>query len=511
MCHPIVTANPAPRGTYYGLAKPTGKQFRLRTVLAGCARLLSGPIAGKRLSVKSSPRLTAPHAGGEKTSMHSPTSHSISRRAALKLLGQAGLLGLLAPLGCTTAPVGSTYRPTPDRKLLSEDDALLEELERTATTFFREAAHPVTGLVLDRKLADGQPDSRTVASIAATGFGLSVLCRAHERGYAPRDELREQVARTLRWLKERQPHYHGFFYHFTHFGTGERVWSCELSSVDSALLFCGVLHARAYFADDAEIVGLATGLFERADWPWFLDGQPTLSMGWKPESGFLKARWDHYCELMLIYLLGLGSPTHPLPAEVWSAWRRPVREEEGERFVWTPAPLFAHQFSQAWFDFRAHRDRGVDWFENSVAATRAHLRWSLRKQAEFPRWSEDLWGVTSSDSAKGYVGWGGPPDTGPLDGTIVPCAAAGSLPFLSEECLRTLHHQRDNHGARIWKRYGFVDAWNPHNDWVNPDVIGIDVGITALMAANLRDGFAWRTLGKDPVTQAGMSRAGLGK
>lgn len=430
----------------------------------------------------------------------------IARRAALQrfLLGGAAL-----SLGGCVARQAEKIGTSETFRLSAADLRLLEDLERTAVLFFREGAHSETGLVMDRKLADGQTDSRTIGSIAGTGFGLSVLCLAHERGYASRAELKAQVLRTLRWLHEHQPHEHGFFYHFFHWGTGERIWKCELSSVDSAILFCGALNARAHFADEPEIRQLATALFERADWPWFLNGKQTLSMGWKPESGFLKSHWDHYCELMLIYLLGLGSPTHPLPPETWQAWTRPVREYEGERFVWSPAPLFAHQFSLAWFDFRNRPDAGTDWFANSVSATRAHLKWSLRQRARFPLWSRDLWGVTSSDSAKGYVGWGGPPDSGPLDGTIVPCAAAGSLPFLPAECLRTLHHQRNVHGARIWKRYGFVDAWNPHSKWTNPDVIGIDVGITALMAANLRDGFIWRTMLRDEAARKGFQRAGM--
>ena len=433
----------------------------------------------------------------------------ISRRAALQRV--AAFIGAAMTLG--GCGVNRTERkaryPLERFRPSAADLRLLEELERSATTFFREAAHPETGLVMDRKLADGEPDARTIGSIAATGFGLSVLCLAHERNYASRAELKAQVVRTLRWLHDRQAHEHGFFYHFFHWGTGERIWKCELSSVDSAILFCGVLHARAYFAGDAEIHRLATALFERADWPWFLNGKQTLSMGWKPESGFLKSHWDHYCELMLINLLGLGSPTHPLAPETWRAWSRPGREYEGERYVWSPAPLFVHQFAHAWFDFRHRPDAGTDWFVNSVAATRAHRKWSLGQKQKFPQWSEDLWGVTSSDSAKGYVGWGGPPDSGPLDGTVVPCAAAGSLPFLPAECLRTLHHQREVHGARTWKRYGFVDAWNPHTGWTNRDVIGIDVGITALMAANLRDGFVWRTMQRDAAVQRGMYRAGM--
>jgi hypothetical protein len=444
-----------------------------------------------------------------------PTLKSQATSACRDAFTRRAVLRRLACFGAATLSFPHIFAQprnqavTEQFRVSSADLRLLEELERAATTFFLEAAHPETGLVMDRKLADGESDSRTIGSIAATGFGLSVLCLAHERNYAPRPDLKARVLRTLRWLHERQPQEHGFFYHFFHWATGQRIWQCELSSVDSAILFCGALHARAYFSDDPEISRLATALFERADWPWFLNGKQTLSMGWKPESGFLKSHWDHYCELMLINLLGIGSPTHPLSPETWRAWNRPVREYEGERFVWTPAPLFAHQFSHAWFDFRNRSDAGIDWFQNSAAATRAHLQWSLRQQTRFPRWSRDLWGVTSSDSAHGYVGWGGPPDSGPLDGTIVPCAAAGSLPFLPAECLRTLHHQRDVYGARIWKRYGFVDAWNPHSQWTNPDVVGIDVGITALMAANLRDGFVWRTMLRDEVVQRALKRAGL--
>ena len=431
----------------------------------------------------------------------------LSRRAALARLA-AGGLAPPRPARPVHASTASRHPPDhfrPDRA----DRRLLDELERTALAFFRERAHPVTGQVLDRARADGETDSRGVASIAATGFGLTVLCLGHARGHAPRRELEAQVRRTLRWLHDRQPHHRGFWFHFVDWSNGERVWDCELSSIDSAILMLGVLTCRAHFRRDAEIVRLATDLYGRMDWPWFLADGDTVSMGWKPESGFLKSRWDHYCELMMLYLLGLVAPTHPLPTATWRAWTRPVQEHGGGRFVFSPAPLFVHQFSHAWYDFRGMDDGGVDWFANSVAATRAHLRWSLRRRDRFPRWSEDLWGVTSSDSEKGYAAWGGPPDMGPLDGTIVPCATAGSLPFLPRECLRTLHHQRDVHAARVWKRHGFVDAWNPHTDWNNPDILGIDVGITALMAANLRDGWVWRTFGRDPAAREGLRRAGL--
>jgi hypothetical protein len=388
------------------------------------------------------------------------------------------------------------------------DEAFLDELSRASFRYFVEAAHPRTGQVLDRRRADGGEDRRGIASIAATGFGLTALAVAEVRGWLPAGAAQAQARRALRHLRHEMRHERGFYYHFHDWGTGERVWRCELSSIDTAILMCGVLACRAQFGN-GEIGDLATEVFERVEWPWMLAGGATFSMGWSPERGFLESRWDHYCELMLLYLLALGSPTHPVDPASWRAWSRPIREFYGERFVWSPAPLFVHQFSQAWFDFRGRWDAGVDWFENSAAATRAHLNWSLDRAGRFPRWSPDLWGVTSSDSERGYVGWGGPPDSGPLDGTIVPCAAAGSLPFLPDACLRTLHFQRERYGDRVWGPYGFVDAFNPHTGWVNPDVIGIDLGITLLMAENARSGIVWELLRRDPVVRDGLARAGV--
>lgn len=430
------------------------------------------------------------------------------REAGPRRLGRREFLGWLAAGGALAVGCRGWVAAPARQAFTTDDEAFLEELERTTFRFFAEAAHPVTGLVLDRKRADGETDSRGVASIAATGFGLSALCLAERRGWMSSAEVRDRVRRTLRHLRHGMPHEHGFLYHFVDASNGERVWKCELSSIDTTILLCGVLHCRAHFADP-EIRGWATELYERVDWPWMLNGGRTFSMGWLPEKGFLGARWDHYCELMMLYLLALGSPTHPISANAWRAWSRPVREYYGQRYVWSPAPLFVHQFAHAWFDFRGRPDAGVDWFENSVAATRAHLEWSLERQTRFPRWSEDLWGVTSSDSEAGYVGWGGPPDSGPLDGTVVPCAAAGSLPFLPRECLRTLRYQREHYGARVWKRYGFVDAFQPHGEWTNPDVIGIDAGITLLMAENARTGRVWEEMGRDRDLRRGMDRAGL--
>jgi len=388
-----------------------------------------------------------------------------------------------------------------------EEDAFLEEVERACFRYFWEATNAHTGLIKDRSQADG-PDARAVASIAANGFGLTALCIADRRGWEDGKKIRERVRNTLRFAAERLAQEHGFFFHFLNMNTGDRQWECEVSSIDSSIFLCGALACRAYF-DDAEIRELATKLYERVDWTWLLQGGKTLSMGWKPESGFLRARWDTYNELMMIYLLGLGSPTHPLPTETWDAWARPIFEFEGMRYIGARAPLFVHQFSHAWFDFRGKRDKYANYFQNSVNATKVHKLWCLRLAKQFPDYSEDLWGISASDSMHGYQAWGGPPPMGPLDGSIVPCAAGGSLAFLPGEAIRVLRTIREKFGKKAWRRYGFVDAFNPLKNWYNPDVLGIDLGITLLMAENARTGFVWEQFMKnDPVRRA-MERAGF--
>ncbi len=387
------------------------------------------------------------------------------------------------------------------------EGAFLDELERASFLFFWEAANPDTGLVKDRSLAHG-PDPREMASIAATGFGLTALCIADYRGFAPAKELRTRVRATLRFLSERLTDEHGFFYHFLNAHTGERAWKSEVSSIDTALLLCGVLTCRQHFRDP-EIRRLADRIYERVDWAWMMAGRKWLAHGWKPETGFLDSSWNTYCELMMLYLLAIGSPSHPIPAETWLAWERPAFEYEGLRYINPSAPLFIHQYSHAWFDFRGKRDSYADYFENSVTATRAHRLFCIRLGTRFPHFGEDLWGITASDSAQGYTAWGGPPEMGQLDGTLVPAAAGGSLAFLPAEAIRVLRKMRAQFGERVWKRYGFIDAFNPQTKWFDPDVIGIDVGITLLMAENARSGFVWKTFMKNDGVRAAMQKAGF--
>ena len=253
------------------------------------------------------------------------------------------------------AGAAATVRlPAQTSTLSADDDALLDDIERRACRFFLEQVGPVSGQVLDRARADnsdGRRDPRRMASIACTGFGLSALCIAHQRGYADRTAIRDQVLRTLRFHANVLPNVHGFFYHFTDVDTGARWRDTEVSSIDTALLLCGVLTARAYFHDEAEIVALATTIYNRVEWPWMLAGD-VFSMGWKPGPGFLTSTWNHYCELMMIPLLALGSPTHPVDPKVWSAWSRPQMTYAGLTYISGRDPLFTHQYSHAWFDFR---------------------------------------------------------------------------------------------------------------------------------------------------------------
>ena len=398
--------------------------------------------------------------------------------------------------------------PLPKSKTLSDqDDAFLNELQMANFRYFWEQTNPDTGIVRDRCNVR-TPDKNDLGSIAATGFGLTAICIGERRGFISRAEARERVLNTLRFHWRKLPNHRGFYYHWANINTGERLWDSEVSSIDTAILLCGILTCKEHF-EHSEISSLAYDIFNRVDWTWLSEDTSILPHGWRPESGFLQYRWDNYSEMMMMYLLGLGSEAHPLPTESWNAWQRTTFEYDGIRYIGSFAPLFVHQYSQAWFDFRGKRDRYTDYFRNSVIATDVHRRFCIDLAGEFSDYSDDLWGVTASDSVRGYVVWGGPPLTGPVDGTVVPCAAGGSLPFLEGPVMRVLHTMKDRYGAGAWCQYGFVDAFNPLTNWYDHDVIGIDTGITMVMVENARSGFVWETFMKNPEAQRGMMRAGF--
>src|SRR5580692_11805237 len=441
-------------------------------------------------------------------------TNRLSRRDLLFQIGGVGLLGVLSPrqvfssVSETQPPQASPASPTPSA-LSQEDDDLLQEMEKRNFQYFWDQAGVQTGLIRDRcnVLKD---DNSIVASIAATGFGLTALCIGQQREFISPSDARDRVLATLRFLWKKMPTHRGFFYHFADINTGERVWDSEVSSVDTSILLCGLLTCRHHFEVHSEISLLAYEIFNRVDWSWLSEDTSLLPHGWTPEFGFLPYRWDYYSEMMMIYLLGLGSLPHPLPTNAWNAWKRTKFEYDGVRYIGSFAPLFVHQYSQAWFDFRNQRDQYADYFENSILATDAHRRFCLELGKQFSDYSDALWGISASDSEKGYVIWGGPPMMGPIDGTVVPSASAGSLPFMTQPVLRVLRNIKDHYG-RAWCRYGFVNAFNPLKNWYDTDAVGIDVGISMLMAENVRTGFVWNTFMKNQEAQRGMGRAGFKK
>ena len=409
--------------------------------------------------------------------MDGSKDHSFHSRR--KFLQQLAALSLGPSLVYRRA-LAATEEQKPDGPVLTqEDEAFLDDLEHKTFLYFWEQANPQTGLIKDRCNVR-VPDTYAAASIASTGFGLTGICIAEKRGFISYQDARLRVITTLDFLWKKLPTHRGFFFHFANINTGERIWDSEVSSIDTAILICGILTCRQYF-HDRDIMQLARAIFDRVDWTWLSED---------------------------VSLLGMGSATHPLPAGVWDAWKRITFEYDGLRYIGSFAPLFVHQYSQAWFDFRHKRDKYADYFQNSATATEVHRRFCIELHKYYSDYSEDLWGITASDSEKGYVVWGGPPAMGPIDGTVVPAAAGGSLPFLPDATMRVLKNIKNRY-PQAWSRYGFVDAFNPLKNWYDTDLVGIDAGIILLMAENLRTGFVWKTFMKNPEAQRGMEKAGF--
>jgi hypothetical protein len=412
-----------------------------------------------------------------------------------------------AALALSACGGGSSGSSAPPPLPALSDDAFLDQVQRALFLYFWEQASATTGQVKDRALAAGN-DTRTLSSIAATGFGLTALAIGHRRGYGDAAEIQSRVSATLSFLLNQLPNVNGFFYHFIDMESGAREPGSEVSSIDTSILLCGVLTCRAYF-QDARIQSLATQIYDRVDWPWMLNGGSTFSMGWTPENGFITTRWDTYSELMMLYLLAIGSTAHPVPASSWDAFARPSLTYAGYTYITDlHASLSIHQYSHAWFDFRQRADAYANYFDNSVTATAAHRQFCLSLAPQFADYQANLWGISASDSVNGYTAWGGPPAVGPIDGSIAPCAAGGSLSFASADCIAVLRNIQAQYSL-AWQRYGFVDGFNPLSGWYDTDVLGIDAGIIMLMAENQRSGFVWATFMMNPEAQSAFAAVGL--
>ncbi len=418
----------------------------------------------------------------------------------------------------------------------------LEKLQQDAVWYFLRAANASNGLIADSS-REGAP-----CSIAATGLGLAAYIVAAERGFLPRREAAQRTLTALRFFRDspqgEDPDatgHRGFYYHFLDMKTGRRTWQCELSMIDTAILIAGALSSGRYFSaaadDEREIRELAGFLYQRIDWPWAAADGPELSMGWKPGAGFLSYGWEGYSEAMLLYILGLGSPTYPLPTESYGAWTGTYQWENlyDIDFLFA-APLFVHQLSHVWIDFRGiqdafMREKRSDYFENSRRATAVQQQYALRNPMWFTGYGEHCWGLTAGlgpgftkqraeggieRQFYGYVARGVP--FGPDDGTLAPWAVVASLPFAPEIVLPALRHVRDAYPEALSEN-GLLTSFNPTFDpgdggrrgWRAPEHYGLDQGPVVLMIENYRSGFLWRLMRECPAIVTGLRRAGFRK
>src|SRR3954469_5821887 len=434
-------------------------------------------------------------------------STNLSRRsflassAGLALLGRSSKAATFAEFSSPVAPDERTF---------------LEDFASRCVRDSRAKADAHTGIVMDRARNDGTRSGNNVGSSAATGFGLTALCIGASRGWLPRDQVRARVVTTLRYFWSRAFHDHGWSLHFMDASTGQRRLGSEISSVDTAWLLCGGLTAAGYFSTDREIQTLAHQIFDRVDFTFMLAGSPLLLChGAIPGSGFLSHRWSAYSEASVLYLMAIGSTKHPIPVESWYAWLRPEVHFDQCHFIGR-GPLFTHQFSHAWVDFRHQQDGDpsyLNYFRNSIIATYAHRDFCISLQSRYADYGPNMWGITASDGPGGYVAWGGPPYAGPINGTLVPCAAAGSLMFAKDICLPVLREMQSVYGQKVYGRYGFTDAFNPNwkekTLWVNQDVVGIDVGISLLSIENLLTNNVWRWFMRSNYIRTAMERVGF--
>jgi hypothetical protein len=421
-----------------------------------------------------------------------------------------------------------------DLLTLSDDD-LLDSLERAAFGYFLSQYNPANGLVADRSVT-GSP-----CSIAVVGFALSSYPVAVERRWMTRDDAIERTLATLRFFSNSPQSeapdatgYKGFYYHFLDMQSGRRVWHSELSLIDTALLLAGILTAGAYFTDntqsETEIRQLADTLYRRVDWRWAQNGKATLSQGWKPECGFLHYGWEGYSEASILYVLAIASPTHPIPANSYSAWTATYQWENlyGYDFLFA-GPLFIHQFSHAWIDFRRiqdgfMREKSSDYFQNSRQATHIQREYALRNPRDFHGYGENFWGLSAGDGPNpgrlriggierrffGYIARGVPYGTD--DGTIAPPAALASIVFAPEMALAAIRHFCD-HYPEIVNEYRLPSGFNPtlvrngSKCWISDGYFGLDQGIVVLMIENHRSQLIWKLMRQCPHIGNGLRNA----
>jgi len=461
------------------------------------------------------------------------------------------LLGLALIVAAPASPAWQA-RPAPTTQTSAPVvPALVNDLERRSFRFFWDSANPANGLIPDHYPGE------SFSSIAAVGFGLTAYGVGVERGYITREQAVERTLATLRFFdtapqndsEDDASGYRGFFYHFLDMQSGKRFarWT-ELSSVDTTLLLGGVLFAQSYYDRDTpaehEIRTLADRIYRRVEWPWLQVRAPLVSMGWTPEGKFIPHDWEGYNEAMLLYVLALGSPTHPIGADAWPAWTSTYDRHWGQFHgvqLLNFGPMFGHQYSHVWIDFRGIRDawnrqHDLDYFENSRRAVVAQRNYAIANPGGWTGYGPNVWGLSASNGPggiivegqrrrefHGYIARGAGLGWDVDDGTIAPTAAGGSIAFAPKLVIPALEEMKRRYGKDIYGEYGFVDAFNPSfhvqtelrtgkllpMGWVDNVYLGIDQGPIVLMIENWRSDFVWNVMKKNPYIRKGLERAGF--
>jgi hypothetical protein len=470
----------------------------------------------------------------------------MARARATRWLARCAIVVVAQLAGCGGEPSQAIDAPSAPP---ASDDAGLDDLEHRTFDFFWRTADPVTGLVPDRY------PTRSFSSIAAVGFGLTAYPVGVERGYVTREAARDRVLVTLRFFRDAPQGdaasgvtgYKGFYYHFLEMKTGLRLDHVELSSVDTALLLAGVLFCREYFAGadpaEVELRDIADALLARVDWTWMQPRAPGIAMGWLPEQGFLDNDWIGYNEAMIVILLALGSSTSAVEPAAWDRWSSRYDTTFGTAYGQPHLafpPLFGHQYSHVWVDFRGIRDpymagHDLDYFENSRRATLAQQAYAVANPNGWADYGANVWGLTACDGPgdmtltidgtprqlRGYTARGMASSD---DGTLAPTAMISSLPFAPEIVMPGIRELQRRYGARIYREYGFVDAFNPSfpddaspasgtvvdvAGWVDADYLGIDQGPIVAMIENHRSALIWTVMSHSAYLRRGLARAGF--
>jgi len=430
-------------------------------------------------------------------------------------MNTAALAGLAVTSHNTAAICAATFSsvsignsPQPDAGIYSSTDQLfLNDLENREVQFYYDETNANTGLVPDNAAANGGSPSPN-SSIASVGFGLTALTIGDARGFLSHSNAYARALTTINFLYNSGANVNGFFYHFLNETTGARYGTSEVSSVDTAELMAGVLDVAQYWAG-TPLQTAALQLYDRVDWPWMQQASGVFYGAWTPESGFSGGYGD-YSEAVLLYLLGLGSPTYPTTQASWLSWSRsPTESYAGYTFVEADdAALFTEQYPQAWFNLQGLTDpKGLNYYQNSQTATLAQRQFMINLSSTYSDYGPNMWGLTPSEGINGYTVWGGPPADGPIDGTVVPTAPGGSLEFDPRQTINALEYMKQMYGTTAYLKYGFVDAFNPLKNWTSSLVLGIDVGMTLISAENARSNLVWNTFAGNTAAQQAIAKA----